>query len=176
MTSTSGEGSVVGTGGSDLVRILLEDRWKRDDELAEERARRQEETRQQAIQIQEQLAMIRSLVETSRSTAVPGGETRPVEGHRHKLVLTKFGDGEDIEAFLTTFERLMTVYGMEQSRCAIKLAPQLTGKAQQAYAAMNADAAADYVQVKSAILRRYDICDETYRQRFRSTRVKLTRS
>ena len=49
-----------------------------------------------------------------------------------------------------------------------KLAPQLTGKAQQAYAAMAAEEAGDYDRVKTAILRRYNINVETYRQQFRA--------
>ena len=54
----------------------------------------------------------------------------------------------------------------------LRLAPQLTGKAQQAYAALSATDATDYRKVKEAILRRYDISEETYRQRFRSERRK----
>ena len=50
-----------------------------------------------------------------------------------------------------------------------KAAPQLTGKAQQAYAAMRAEDAGTYQLLKEAILRRYDVSDETYRQRFRET-------
>ena len=49
-----------------------------------------------------------------------------------------------------------------------KLAPQLTGKAQQAYTALNATDATDYDKVKEAILARYDINCETYRRRFRT--------
>ena len=49
-----------------------------------------------------------------------------------------------------------------------QLAPLLTGKAQQAYAALSVDDAHDYARFKESILRRYDISDETYRQRFRS--------
>ena len=79
-------------------------------------------------------------------------------------------DAEDIEAYLTTFERMMAVYGVEEDRWAFKLAPQLTGRAQEAYAALNSTAAAVYKEVKKAILRRYGISEETYRQRFRSTR------
>ena len=48
----------------------------------------------------------------------------------------------------------------------------LTGKAQQAYAALSAEDATKYAEVKAAILRRYDINEETYRQRFRATRKK----
>jgi len=58
----------------------------------------------------------------------------------------------------------MRVYGVREDRWAFKLAPQLTGRAQQAYAALNADDAAKYEKVKAAILRRYDISEETYRQ------------
>ena len=54
----------------------------------------------------------------------------------------------------------------------LKLAPQMIGKGQQAYAAMNTTDAADYRKVKEAILRRYDINEETYRQRFRSGQKK----
>ena len=51
---------------------------------------------------------------------------------------------------------------------AIKLAPQLTGCAQQAYTAMNTDAAKDYEEVKKAILCCNNIMEEMYRQRFRA--------
>ena len=54
----------------------------------------------------------------------------------------------------------------------VKLAPQLTGHAQQAYAAMSVTEASSYVEVKKAILRRYSVNEETYRQRFRSARKK----
>lgn len=43
----------------------------------------------------------------------------------------------------------------------------MTGKAQQAYAAMTAEDAGNYWLLKEAILRCYDISKETYRQRFR---------
>ena len=92
------------------------------------------------------------------------------------MKLTKLTESEDIEAFLTTFERMMQVYGVDEACWAYKLAPQLTGKAQQAYAALSAEDAAKYPEVKAAILRRYDINEETYRQRFRETRKKTGES
>ena len=48
----------------------------------------------------------------------------------------------------------------------------LTGKAQQAYTALPPNAENDYDEVKAAILRQYNINEETYRQRFRSLRIK----
>ena len=44
----------------------------------------------------------------------------------------------------------------------MKLAPQLTGKAQLAYAAMHLDEALSYPILKQEILERYDICEDTY--------------
>ena len=58
--------------------------------------------------------------------------------------------------------------GAEEVTSAFRLAPQLTRRAQQAYAAMRNADAQDYQRVKEAILRCYNISEETYRQRFRS--------
>ena len=74
---------------------------------------------------------------------------------------------DDIEAYLTTFERMMKAFEVKREKWVFKLAPQLTGKAQQAFAAMNPENTAE---VKKAILRRYDISEETYRQRFRTAK------
>ena len=54
----------------------------------------------------------------------------------------------------------------------MKIALQLTGKAQQAYAAMKAKDAGNYQLVKEAILRRNNISEQTYRQRFRDAVMK----
>ena len=51
---------------------------------------------------------------------------------------------------------------------ALSLAPQLTGKAQLAFAALSSTEAKDYDAIKAAILARYDVNEETYRRRFRS--------
>ena len=49
---------------------------------------------------------------------------------------------------------------------------QLVGKAQQAYAALGVDEASDYEQLKQAVLRRYDINEESHRRRFRTASKK----
>ena len=77
-------------------------------------------------------------------------------------------EADDVEVYLTTFERMMVVYELDRARWAFKLAPQLMGKAQKAYAAMATEDAGDYDPVKTTILKWYDINEETYRQRFRA--------
>ncbi len=78
--------------------------------------------------------------------------------------VSKPTEEDDIEAYLTTFERLMQAYDIPKARWAYKLAPQLVGKAQQAYAAMGISEVGNYDELKAAVLRRYDINDESYQQ------------
>lgn len=97
-----------------------------------------------------------------------GGSASPND----KLVLTRFAEGDHIESFLTTFDRSMAVYHVDESQWVAKLAPQLSRRAQQTYTPMSTADALVYAEVKKAILRRYNISEETYRQRFRSARRK----
>ena len=62
----------------------------------------------------------------------------------------------------------MAAYEVEKVRWTYKLAHLLSRKAQQAFAAMEQAKTGDYDKVKAAILRRYNINDETYCQRFRA--------
>ena len=83
---------------------------------------------------------------------------------------------DDIVAYLTTFERLMRAYEVKRERWVFKLATNLIGKAQQAYAGLSTEDANNYDKVKEAILQRYDITEESYRQRFRVAKRKLGES
>ena len=66
----------------------------------------------------------------------------------------------------------MAAYGVDRSQWVYRLAPHLTGKAQQAYAATSAKDASTYEEVKAAVLRWYGISTETYQQCFREARLK----
>lgn len=67
----------------------------------------------------------------------------------------------------------MQAYEIDEVHWVLKLASQLTGKAQQSYAAMDTAQAAEYNTVKAAMLRHYKINAETYHMiRFRSAKCK----
>ena len=105
----------------------MEDRKRREEEATEERRRRDAESRQQ-------LELLTRALEGAGVRREPSGEdnvrVRDIEvGPK----LTKLGRSDDIEAYLTTFECMMAAYGV------YRLAPHLTGKAQQAYAAMSTE-------------------------------------
>ena len=153
------EGTTIGgVGLAEMMKLFMEDRKRREDDLAQERRRRDEEVR-------EQMRLLREMVESSQRRAEAPARS---SGENDKVKLSKFSEADDVEAYLTTFERMMVVYEVDRARWVYKLAPQLTGKAQKAYAAMATEDASDYDKVKAAILKRYNINDETYRQRFRA--------
>ncbi len=85
-----------------------------------------------------------------------------------KVKLTRLTESDDVEAYLTMFERLMQAHGVEATRRGYKLVPELTGRPQQAYAALPSEQVESYEQLKIAILQRYDINAETYRQQLRA--------
>ena len=174
-------------GLTQLVQVLLEDRQRREQEMAEERRLREEERRLREVELQQE--KVRRDEETTRREAEIRQQMDLLKGlitgiHRQgefaaeqaekdgDVRVTKLTEEDDIEAYLTTFEWLMTAYEIPEERWAFKLAPQLVGRAQQAYAALGAQEAGEYAKLKEAILRRYDINEETYRQRFRSVARK----
>lgn len=85
--------------------------------------------------------------------------------------LEKLADSDDIEHFLITFERIATACRWPKADWTFHLIPLLTGKARAAYVNMDLDDCIEYEKVKAAILIKYDISAETYRQRFRSLDV-----
>ena len=161
---------------TEMVRVMIQDRERREKEIAEERTRRdrerdeerrrvereREESEQRIAEMRRQMERLQDMV-TERTAVSVRGRTEPIK-------LTKLTDEDDIESYLTTFERIMAANEVSRERWSFQLAPQLTGKAQQAYAALPPGDAKSYDAVKEAILRRYDITEETYRQRFRKLR------
>ena len=162
---------------ADLLRLLMEDRRLREEELAEERRRREAEAARYERERKEQMDVLARLVETAGTRTATTGEAAGGSGERSssrrgKVVLTKYVEGNDVEAYLTTFERVMTVDHIDRPLWVVHLAPQLAGRAQQAYASLPPEKAGDYTEVRAAILRRYDISPETYRQKFRAAKKK----
>ncbi len=64
---------------------------------------------------------------------------------------------DDIEHYLTTFERIAEVCRWPREDWVIRLIPLLTGKACSAYVAMDVMDAREYAHVNEAILAKYSI-------------------
>ncbi|KAK7898999.1 hypothetical protein WMY93_019852 [Mugilogobius chulae] len=99
------------------------------------------------------------------------GPRYPYRPHREPKLLPLAPD-DDIEHFLTTFERMAQVCRWPDEEWDVRLVPLLTGKARSAYVVMDMKDAEDYDKVKDAILAKYEITSETYRRRFRSLHIE----
>ena len=89
-----------------------------------------------------------------------------------KPTLQKLTQTDNVEHFLATFERIGEQQKWPEDVWATQVAGLLSGKALAAYAALTPKDAVVYDTVKGAILRRYEIDEETYRQRFRTDHKK----
>lgn len=85
--------------------------------------------------------------------------------------MSSFEEDEDIEHYLTTFERLAAASQWPAETWVLHLVPLLKGKARAAYVAMSAEDCSVYSKVKQAILDKFEINAETYRQRFRANTI-----
>lgn len=79
--------------------------------------------------------------------------------------------GDDIENYLLRFERMARTWQWPVDEWACRLIPLLTGKALEAYTAMDEEQSNSFGYLKEALLVKFDISPETYRQRFRSESV-----
>ena len=81
-----------------------------------------------------------------RSHEGTSGAKREARGavDEEKVRLTELSEADDVEAYLTTFERMMTALEVQKEWWVFKLVPFLTRKVQQAYAVMAAEDACEY--------------------------------
>lgn len=133
---------------SAIIQTLMEERRERETQIAEERALREREFERQRLQreseMQEKFDMVMRLVENVGKSkhSAPSGEST--------VKVTKLTEDDDVEGYLTTFERQMAAYEIEKKRWAYLLAPKLAGKAQQAYMALDDTDAGDYDAIKKS--------------------------
>ena len=165
---------------AELMEKMVQDRERREREVAEERERREEEirveraryeeeriARQKEAEVQmsfmkEQMERLMKVVEGST------GGAQSTAGTKLNVKLVPLTEKDDIEAYLVTFERIMEGQKIGKDSWSHYLAPQLTGRAQLAFAALPSTDASNYDTLKAAILTRYDINEEAYRRRFRA--------
>ena len=148
-----------------MLQTLIEDRRKREEEFAAERAAREKDAEKRIQDMQAQMEVLMKLVSDSHKVETPFGNVPQVK-------LVPLTERDDIESYLVTFERIMDAYKITKGQWTYYLAPQLTGKAQQAFAALPSDESSTYDGVKAAILLRYGVNEEAYRRRFRTASRK----
>ena len=143
----------------------------------------QEQNRAMQEQHKAQQKMLLDLIEQQRVAheqemkALKANKKEEVEDPSAKVklpkpILQKLTSTDNVEHFLATFERIAAQQKWPKEVWATQVAGLLSGKAMAAYAALTPEDAVVYNKVKEAILMRYEINEETYRQRFRQDRKK----
>lgn len=141
-------------------------------ELREKELEAQERLSRSEMELKErELAIREKELDIERDRLSAGQGTQDSASHNIlKLKLQKYDECcDDIDAFIERFERYAESQMWEKDIWATNLSSLLTGKALQAYVCVSNDEAKDYNEVKKAILQRYMLTEEGYRQKFRDT-------
>ena len=181
-------GQALGFEGNELRQFVLNQQ-----ELAREERRlareheREEQERLEREREQERLEREQERLEGERKRAFELEKLRlehknqsndahqPVGSHRPKI--QPFVDGRDqIDAYLSRFERFARTQGWPEEEWATSLSVLLSGRALEVYARMREEEAGEYSSLKSALLLRYDLTEEGYRKRLRESRPELDES
>lgn len=85
--------------------------------------------------------------------------------------LPAFDENKDeIDAYLRRFERFAENAGWKRDDWAINLSALLTGKALEVYSRLTSAEADEYDTVKDSLLKRYQLTEEGFRQKFRESK------
>ena len=91
------------------------------------------------------------------------------ESNRLNIKLQPFEEGEDVEQYLTKFQKIMEMQNYDIETWTNRLHPLLTGKALETFHRLDVDEAADFEIVRREILQRYRKDAEYYRRKFRES-------
>ena len=119
-----------------------------------------------------QLSMLAQLVTQMAQVQIDQATRR----FSQKVPLAKLRPRDDVEAFLTSFERSMRAYSVPPDDWVYLLSPRLTDKALLAYTELAFTEADSYDRVKEVILHRYAVTPETRRRKFRGTTLQKSES
>ncbi|XP_071818156.1 uncharacterized protein [Apostichopus japonicus] len=110
----------------------------------------------------------------ARISALEGG--KPIRDTPFKLDIPRLSDRDDVDVYLRAFEHLMIAHDIHEDSWACHIAPRLTGKAREAYTSLPVESLNSYSELKRAILARYQLNAETYRQKFRNSTKENNKS
>lgn len=153
---------------------LEKERRKEEREIEKERIREERERdieRQQRVREENDNLRLQLELEAMRSQRVTSlTPERQVAPHRN-FNMQSFDESQDkMDCYLTRFERLATMNGLDRLEWATHLSACLKGKSLEVYTRMDYQDSLDYEMLKRALLKRYNLTDEGFALRFRSSR------
>lgn len=158
---------------TESLRLLLEHKER----MHQERLRMQLEVSERQHRYRLEFEQMKLNNEMKMKELEVGRSHSPVDSEPEEVkykgpTMPRFNEGDDIDAYLHTFEKLAEAYKWKEDTWATRLAALISGKALEAYARMERTESLDYQKVKRAILQRYELTSETYRRKFRTCKRK----
>ena len=172
------QGKAFGLTGKELVdfarderekfehHLELEQRRQREDrQIEREREKEKREHEKEMKELELKIAQERVRGNDSRSTPNPSASAK-------KMKLPVFNEKtDDLDSYLCRFERYAESVKWDRADWAIPLSTLLTGKALEVYSRMPAHEAGDYDALKAALLYRFELTEDGFKQKFRSSRI-----
>ncbi|XP_065438558.1 uncharacterized protein LOC135981218 [Chrysemys picta bellii] len=157
------------------IAELESEREKEADER-EERARKGRlellAAEQETHKMEQETARLQlQVLEERRKSSPPGTPLPPRHEKNWERMCPIYNDTEDIEEFLSTFERLCNLYQIPEGQRMPVLLTRLTGKAREVFNDLGEQEALDYGQFKDSVLRRFKVTPESYRVKFREFKM-----
>ena len=175
-------GKSLGLEKEELQKFVQEQKeeWREKERMEREDRQMEREERERERIATKELAELELERERLKLEATPGrGDMQrgdpsiPPRGSNIKLKLPVFQDGrDDMDAYLTSFERLMGVQKIPENDWAVNLGILLTGKARDVYARLDNVDAINYDKLKRALLHRYELTEEGFRLKFRNAQIE----
>ncbi|XP_077553575.1 uncharacterized protein LOC144168472 [Haemaphysalis longicornis] len=132
-----------------------------------ERQERREEAERQEREAVRQLELKRLEFRQGSPAPSVASPTAPANGPRIRHQLPPFVIGEDMAKYLVKFEHVCERNDIERSLWAQNLLALLPGEASDVITCLSREAFESYDEVKEALLRKYRLSPEAFRQRFR---------
>ena len=107
--------------------------------------------------------------------SVPSVPATSIDVSKQIALVPPFRESE-VDCYFSAFERIAAALRWPEDVWSLLLQCKLTGKAQEACAALSVEDSLKYEVVKSAILRTYELVPEAYRQRFRGLKKTSTQT
>lgn len=132
-------------------------------------ARRRDEAEQKRLEQERTLEILRLQQQMASTNGNSNGNGN---GHDHlanRPRLPKFDDKSDqMDAYLERFERFAGAQNWNRETWSASLSPLLSGRGLEVYVSLSADVANNYAVLKRALLKRYQLTEDGFRQKFRT--------
>ncbi|KAJ8038245.1 hypothetical protein HOLleu_15611 [Holothuria leucospilota] len=167
-------GEKMGLSGKDLQDFVTSEKTELERLARDERAHQLEMRRMDKELLDAQLELETKKKEANDSLNASGSANgQHSQSTRPKIRAPKlppFEDTEDLDAYLQRYERYATNQGWQRVDWAINLSALLKGKALEVYSRLPPVDANDYDKLKEALLKRFQLTEDGFRQKFRSVK------